>query len=137
MNVKIQYHPLHLQVKYYPDKLKRIGQILSDACLVKNLHRKKRDQDFRTVIENLIRLWKVSYLSQFDRMPYIYREIFNLVNLINLASWKKGFQIPLHRGEKSIDYIETTGEEARWWIYTWRNVIYTCIPEMIFLVPMK
>lgn len=44
-------HPLHLQVKYYPDKLKRIGQILSDGCLVKNLHRKKRDQDFRTVIE--------------------------------------------------------------------------------------
>lgn len=40
-----------VQVKYYPDKLKRIGQILSDGCLVKNLHRKKRDQDFRTVIE--------------------------------------------------------------------------------------
>lgn len=51
MCMKIQYHPLHLQVKYYPDKLKRIGQILSDGCLVKNLHRKKRDQDFRTVIE--------------------------------------------------------------------------------------
>lgn len=43
--------PFTFTSEILPDKLKRIGQILSDGCLVKNLHRKKRDQDFCTVIE--------------------------------------------------------------------------------------
>lgn len=59
-------------------------------------------------------------------MPYIYGEIFNLVNLINLASWKRDFKFHYTGGEKSIDYIETTGEdlEARWCIYSWK---YSCV----------
>lgn len=65
-------------------------------------------------------------------MFYIYWEIFNFVNFINLVFWKRDFKF-YYMGEKLIDYIEIIGEEVRWCIYIWKNV-YICIFEMIFLV---
>lgn len=50
--------------------------------------------------EKLNTLWKVFYLALFDLVLYIYSEIFNLVNLINLASVEGISKMP---AKKSID----------------------------------
>lgn len=59
-------------------------------------------------------------------MFYIYWEIFNFVNFINLVFWKRDFKFYYIGGEKLIDYIEIIGEdlEVRWCIYFWK---YFCV----------